>query len=76
MLPTTYEYDTELRRDGAVLELDGVLYQGRTVLAPGADTFAPLRVWARHLARYLDAPVTWRAAYDGATVQEGTECPG
>ncbi|MFV2197251.1 hypothetical protein [Nocardiopsis sp. LOL_012] len=63
----TREYDTELRVRGEVLVVDGVSYQGRTVLEEGPDGFAPLDRWAKGVAETLGEPVTWYAL-DGEEV--------
>ncbi|MDT0301187.1 hypothetical protein [Streptomonospora wellingtoniae] len=75
MRSSTHEFDTELRHDGRVVTLGAVTYQGRTVLHPGPDRFAPLRRWAQDLADQLGGPVTWRASSEGDVVDEGTVHP-
>ncbi|GAB3452970.1 hypothetical protein GCM10027570_31610 [Streptomonospora sediminis] len=75
MRSTTHEFDTELRYNGRVVTLGAVTYQGRTVLHPGPDRFAPLRRWAQDLADQLGGPVTWRASSEGEVVEEETVHP-
>jgi hypothetical protein len=76
MRPNTSEYDTELRLNGEVIVLDGVAYQGRTVLPEGPDRFACLERWAKGVAETLGEPVTWRAAENGRLAGRGTVQPG
>ncbi|NKZ01167.1 MULTISPECIES: hypothetical protein [Nocardiopsis] len=76
MRPNTSEYDTELRLNGEVIVLDGMPYQGRTVLPEGPDRFACLERWAKGVAETLGEPVTWRAAENGRLAGRGTVQPG
>ncbi|RKS07728.1 hypothetical protein DFP74_3412 [Nocardiopsis sp. Huas11] len=76
MRRNTREYDTELRVHGEVVTLDGVPYQGRTVLREGPDAFAPLERWAKGVAEVLGEPVTWRASLKGDLAARGTVQPG
>lgn len=76
MRPNTQEYETELRANGRVIVLDGVPYQGRTVLREGPDQFAPLERWAKGVAEVLGEPVTWRALDRGEVSARGTVQPG
>src|SRR5690625_5966351 len=61
MRPNTHEYETELRVGGRLIVLEGIPYQGRTVLQDGPDRFAPLERWAKGVAEMLGEPVTWRS---------------
>ncbi|MCY9784642.1 hypothetical protein KIK06_12140 [Nocardiopsis sp. EMB25] len=70
------EYDTELRANGRIISLDGVAYQGRTVLREGPEQFAPLERWAKGVAEILGEPVTWRALDRGELAARGTVQPG
>lgn len=73
----THEYDTELRADDRIITLDGVVYQGRTVLEEGPEEFAPLERWAKGVAETLGEPVTWRALNkEGEVAARGTVQPG
>ncbi|WP_047871632.1 hypothetical protein [Nocardiopsis sp. RV163] len=76
MRPNTSEYDTELRLNGEVIVLEGVSYQGRTVLPEGPDRFACLERWAKGVAETLGEPVTWRAEESGRLAGRGTVQPG
>lgn len=76
MRPNTHEYETELRADGRPVVLEGVPYQGRTVLREGPDQFAPLERWAKGVAEALGEPVTWRALDQGEVAARGTVRPG
>ncbi|MEV2277129.1 hypothetical protein AB0I72_16250 [Nocardiopsis sp. NPDC049922] len=76
MRRNTSEFDTELRANGQIITLDGVAYQGRTVLMDGPDRFAPLERWAKGVAETLGEPVTWRALEKGELAARGTVQPG
>lgn len=76
MRPNTHEYETELRADGRLIVLEGIPYQGRTVLQDGPDRFAPLERWAKGVAEMLGEPVTWRALERGDVAARGTVRPG
>ncbi|MFL1377989.1 MULTISPECIES: hypothetical protein [unclassified Nocardiopsis] len=75
--PGVSEYDTELRAGGRVVVLDGMAYQGRTVLVEGPEMFEPLERWAKGVAEALGEPVTWRATdRKGELAGRGTVQPG
>jgi hypothetical protein len=76
MRPNANEYETELRLNGEVIVLDGMPYQGRTVLPEGPEQFAPLERWAKGVAETLGEPVTWRAMEKGELAGRGTVQPG
>jgi len=76
MRPNTNEYETELRLNGEIIVLDGMSYQGRTVLPEGPEQFAPLERWAKGVAETLGEPVTWRATEKGRLAGRGTVQPG
>lgn len=76
MRPNTHEYETELRADGQLIVLEGVPYQGRTVLREGPDQFAPLERWAKGVSEALGEPVTWWALEQGEVAARGTVRPG
>ncbi|MDT0330347.1 hypothetical protein [Nocardiopsis lambiniae] len=75
--PGGSEYDTELRVGDRVVVLDGMAYQGCTVLEEGPEMFEPLERWAKGVAETLGEPVTWRATdRKGELAGRGTVQPG
>ncbi len=77
MRRSTREYETALLVDGEVLVIDGIVYQGQTMLdEEGAERFAPLERWAKGVAESLGTPVTWQARAKNEPEARGSARPG